>query len=109
MRKRRDRRGETLAETLCAVLVTALAVALLASMVSAASRLDRKTARTTSELYQSVSKAENPSANAGTYPTESGGTVPVQVADGEVDVAVKFYGHKDQVVSYREEPEESTP
>ena len=60
MRKLRRKRGETLVETLCAVLVAALGVALLAAMVDGAARLDRKTDRVSSEMYQTVSNAENP-------------------------------------------------
>ncbi len=110
MRKLRSKRGESLVETLCAVLVTALAVALLAAMVNGASRLDRKTAKTASEMYQAVSKAEAPSSNLSTYPTESEGTVSVKVDERDVgQLDVKFYGHGDQVVSYRGETEASTP
>lgn len=110
MRKLRSKRGESLVETLCAVLVTALAVALLAAMVDGAARLDRKTAKTSDEMYQAVSKAEDPESTLSTYPTESAGTVPVEVDGRDVDpLDVKFYGHGDQVTSYREETEASTP
>lgn len=106
MGKIRDRRGETLVETLCAVLVLALGVALLAAMISAASRLDRKTDQAVADLYQSVSGAENPALTAS--PTE--GTVSVQVGEGTAEtVPARFYGNSQQVVSYRIKPEEGTP
>jgi len=103
MGKLRNRRGETLTETLCAVLVAALAVALLAGMVSATSRLDRKTAQAAGQLYQSVNQAENAGPATGT------GEIAVQVAGREVELEVQFYGNKDQVVSYRREPEGMEP
>lgn len=111
MRKLRNKAGETLAEVLCAVLVTGLAVALLAGMMDASVSLDQKTARTVSELYSSVAKAEDPGSTVSTYPTEETGTVPVEVEGEAVNLEVTFYGHKDQVTGYRatEPPESSEP
>jgi len=105
MRKRPSKAGETLTETLCAVLVTGLAVALLAAMISAASRLDRRTAQTAAELYGSVSRAEDPASE-----TVGGGTVTVEIEGDSHSLEVKFFGNQDQAVSYRAaEPEASTP
>lgn len=108
MRKLRSKAGETLTEVLCAVLVTGLAVALLAGMMDAAARLDRKTARTVSNLYSCVTKAEDPASTESTYPTDVTGTVPVSVDGREDNLKVTFYGHEDEVAAYDwTEPSES--
>ncbi len=111
MGKLRSKAGETLAEILCAILVTGLGVAFLAGMIEAASRLDRKAARTASNLYSCVTKAEDPASAVSTYPTAESGTVPVEMAGGAtVNMKVTFYGHKDQVTAYRgTEPEATAP
>lgn len=90
------KKGETLTETLCAILITGIATALLAGLITASSRLEKKSAAGASQLMDAVSNAEAAGAETG------GGDIKITVDGTEYTVPVTFYGDTEWAVAYRE-------